>query len=50
MKKLALLLALAATAAYADCRQFTVVQPGGQVVSCVQCCDGNNPCTIICGN
>lgn len=50
MKKLILLLALITTAAYADCRQFTVVQPDGRAVSCVQCCEAGNPCTIICGN
>jgi len=50
MKKLIAVLAFVATSAYAACNQFTVVQGDGRVVSCVQCCEPGNPCTVICGN
>ena len=49
MKRLiaAVAISLFATAAYAACRTFTVMGPGGQLMICTECCTGNH-CTITC--
>lgn len=48
MKKIAiaLLLAVAASAAYAACRTYTIMKDG-QMIVCTECCSGGF-CNVIC--
>lgn len=43
---IAAVIALTATAAYASCTYYTIMQ-NGRMVSCTQCCYGNS-CTTTC--